>query len=58
MMDTISYNVYIRALWATISILSSIDMDEMLRQARTRGSDSDVDLILALRMVKEERHAP
>lgn len=57
-MDTISYGVYLRALWAVPAILSIIDMDQMLRDARERGSDRDVELILALRMLKEERHEP
>jgi hypothetical protein len=56
--DSITYGIYLRALWAVPAILSIIDMDAMLRQARENGSDSDVDLILALRMVKEEGHAP
>lgn len=57
-MDSISFGIYLRALWAVPAILSIIDMDAMLRQARENGSDSDVDLILALRMVKSENHQP
>jgi hypothetical protein len=56
--DTVTYSVYLRALWAIPSILSIIDMDQMLQAARERGQDSDIELILALRMVKEERHEP
>lgn len=57
-MDTISFDIYRRALWAVPAILSIIDMDAMLREARERGRDSDIDLILALRALKEERHEP
>jgi hypothetical protein len=57
-MDSISFGIYLRALWAIPAILSIIDMDAMLRQARENGSDPDVELILALRMLKEERHEP
>jgi hypothetical protein len=54
--DTITYDVYLRALWAVPSILEIIDMDEMVREARRRGGDANLDLILALRSLKEERH--
>jgi hypothetical protein len=57
-MDCVTYEIYLRALWAVPSILSIIDMDQMLRDARERGRDSDIDLILALRSLKEERHEP
>ena len=57
-MDTITYGVYLRALWAVPAILSIIDMDAMLRDARERGTDSDIDLILALRAIKGENHEP
>lgn len=57
-MDSISFDIYRRALWAVPAILSIIDMDAMLRQARENGNERDVELILALRMLKEERHEP
>jgi hypothetical protein len=57
-MDSITYDIYLRALWAVPAILAIIDMDAMLREARERGSDSDVELILALKMVKSENHEP
>jgi hypothetical protein len=56
--DQTAFGIYLRALWATISILEMIDMNEMLHTARRIGSDGDVDLILALRSLKEERHVP
>lgn len=58
LMDIVTYEIYMRALWAVPSILSIIDMDQMLREARERGSDRDVELILSLRMVKGEEHVP
>jgi hypothetical protein len=57
-MDTIDFGICLQALWAMPAMLAVIDMDEMLRVARKWGSDRDVELILALRMIKEERHAP
>lgn len=57
-MDTLEFTIYLQALWAIPSILAVIDMDQMLRAAREHGRDSDIELILALRMVKEERHEP
>jgi hypothetical protein len=57
-MDTIDFAIYLQALWTVPSILAAIDLDKMLRAAREWGRDSDVELILALRALKEERHEP
>lgn len=57
-MDMIEYDIYCRALWQIPATLAVIDMDAMVREARERGDDSGLELILALRMVKEENHEP
>jgi len=57
-MDSIDYETYMRALWMVPVTLDTIDMDAMVREARRRGADSDLELILALRMVKGEEHIP
>jgi hypothetical protein len=55
-MDQITFEVYRRALWAMPAILEAIDLDDMLVRAREWGSETDIDLILALRSVKGEQH--
>jgi hypothetical protein len=54
----LDYSIWLRALWGVPSLLSQIDMDAMVREARRRGSEADLELILALRMVKGEEHTP
>lgn len=55
-MDLIEYDIFMRALRAVDTTLEVIDLDEMLATAIQTGHDSDVDLILAMRDVKEENH--
>jgi hypothetical protein len=57
-MDSLDYEIFMRDLWTIPATLSVIDMDAMVREARDRGADSDLELILALRMVKGEEHQP
>ena len=57
-MDSIDYDIYRRALWQIPTTLDAIDLDAMVREARDRGAENDLELILALRMVKGEHHEP
>jgi hypothetical protein len=57
-MDCLEYQIYCQALWSIPAMLSVIDLDAMVREARDRGAESDLELILALRMIKGEEHQP
>lgn len=57
-MDILEYQIFMQALWTVPAMLSVIDLDAMVKEARERNADADLELILALRMIKGEEHQP
>lgn len=58
MMDPTSYALQLRAVWVVPTVLSDVDLEALLADARQIGSDKDIELIERLIVADVQKMEP